>query len=96
MSFQDKNLVCKACGQQFIFTANEQEFYLQKGLTYEPKRCKSCRTLKKTNQGGYGRNYPKQLFDAICAKCGRNTQVPFEPVPGRSIYCKQCYQLIKR
>ena len=96
MSFQDKNLVCKACGQQFIFSAREQEFYSQKGLTFEPKRCKDCRSLKKASQSRENKNYPKQLFDAICAKCGIKTQVPFEPVPGRSIYCKQCYQLIKR
>ncbi len=96
MSFQDKTLVCKECGQQFVFTAKEQEFYAQKNLTYEPKRCKPCRSLKKANQQRNNKNYSRPLFDAVCAKCGRNTQVPFEPVPGRSIYCKQCYQLIKQ
>ncbi len=27
MSFQDKPLQCSDCGQQFTFTAGEQEFY---------------------------------------------------------------------
>jgi CxxC-x17-CxxC domain-containing protein len=95
MSFRDKTLVCKQCGQQFIFSAREQEFYSQKGLTFEPKRCKDCRSLKKANQSRENKNYPKQLFDAICAKCGIKTQVPFQPVQGRSVYCKQCYQQLR-
>lgn len=95
MPFQDKALVCKQCGQQFTFSAKEQEFYSQKGLTFEPKRCKDCRSLKKASQGQENRNYSKQLFDAICAKCGTKTQVPFQPVQGRPVYCKQCYQLMR-
>ena len=25
--YEDKTLVCKECGQEFVFTAGEQEFY---------------------------------------------------------------------
>ena len=31
--FEDKTLECRVCGQEFIFSAGEQEFYQQKGLT---------------------------------------------------------------
>ena len=31
--FQDKTIVCKDCGQEFTFTANEQEFFAEKGFT---------------------------------------------------------------
>jgi CxxC-x17-CxxC domain-containing protein len=44
MSFQDKSLTCVDCGQSFVFTVGEQEFYAQKGFQNEPKRCKSCKT----------------------------------------------------
>ena len=44
----DKKIVCKDCGKEFDFTAKEQEFYQEHGLT-EPKRCKACRDLKKQN-----------------------------------------------
>ena len=47
MEFQDKKLVCKDCGQEFIFTAGEQDFYKEKGLENEPKRCKECRDKRK-------------------------------------------------
>lgn len=49
MEFQDKTLVCKDCGQEFVFTAGEQAFYKEKGLDNEPKRCKECRDKKKQN-----------------------------------------------
>ena len=39
---KDKTLTCEKCGQEFVFTAGEQEFYNEKGFT-EPKKCKPCR-----------------------------------------------------
>ena len=30
--YEDKTLVCKDCGQEFVFTAGEQEFYAEKGF----------------------------------------------------------------
>lgn len=47
MEFNDKTIVCRDCKNEFIFTAGEQEFYLQKGLDNEPKRCKECRIKRK-------------------------------------------------
>ena len=44
---QDKTLVCKDCGNEFVFTVGEQEFYKEKGFTNEPVRCKECRINKK-------------------------------------------------
>ena len=45
--YQDKTLVCKECGEQFIFSAGEQEFYAERGFQNEPQRCKSCRDKRK-------------------------------------------------
>ena len=50
MEFQDKTLVCKDCGQEFVFTAGEQAFYKEKGLDNEPKRCKECRDKRKAQR----------------------------------------------
>ena len=41
--YTDKTLVCKDCGNEFVFTAGEQEFYAEKGFQNEPTRCKACR-----------------------------------------------------
>lgn len=32
MDFQDKTLVCKDCGKEFVFSAGEQAFYAEKAL----------------------------------------------------------------
>ena len=34
--YEDKTLVCKECGAEFVFTAGEQEFYAEKGFVNEP------------------------------------------------------------
>jgi len=50
--FTDKVMACVDCGQEFTFTAGEQEFYAQKGFTEAPKRCSSCRAARKAQRGG--------------------------------------------
>jgi len=35
------------------------------------------------------------LYDARCAKCGKDTKVVFAPKAGRPIYCKTCLKKIK-
>ncbi len=59
--YNDKNLTCADCGQEFVFTASEQDFYAQRGFT-EPRRCPSCRASRKaarnaTGGGGAGSSY---------------------------------------
>ena len=44
---EDKTIVCKDCGCEFIFTAGEQEFYKEKGFENDPVRCTECRIAKK-------------------------------------------------
>ena len=39
--YEDKTLVCKECGKEFVFTAGEQEFYAERGFQSEPQRCKA-------------------------------------------------------
>ena len=43
--FEDKTLVCKDCGKEFVWTAGEQEFYASRGFENQPQRCKPARTL---------------------------------------------------
>ncbi|MBI4299662.1 MAG: zinc-ribbon domain containing protein [Chloroflexi bacterium] len=89
----DKTLVCRDCGQEFTFTASEQEFFAQKGFTNEPSRCPTCRAARKAggNVGGFNGRRDRQTFPAVCAQCGKAAQVPFEPRNGRPVYCSDCY-----
>ena len=90
MSFQDKVLTCRDCGQQFTFTAGEQEFYASKGLQNEPGRCPDCRAIRRGSRGGDA-PAQRQMFDVICSNCGAQTQVPFQPTSGRPVYCSDCF-----
>ena len=54
----DKTIVCRDCGQEFVFSAGEQQFYATRGLS-EPTRCTSCRAARKAARdsgGGYDRS----------------------------------------
>src|SRR5436305_13381366 len=51
--YSDKNLTCADCGQEFVFTASEQDFYAQRGFT-EPRRCPSCRASRKAARNSTG------------------------------------------
>ena len=63
--YEDKTLVCKECGNEFVFTAGEQEFYAERGFQNEPQRCKACRDARKNAARG-----PREYFTAVCAACG--------------------------
>ena len=88
--FTDKTLKCRDCGADFVWTASEQEFYQQKGFDNPPARCPSCRQLKKQRM-----NSDRQMYDVTCAKCGKATQVPFEPKGDRPVYCSECFRAMR-
>ena len=39
-------------------------------------------------RGGYGG--PREMHDATCSDCGQPCQVPFKPMEGRPVYCRNC------
>ncbi len=87
--YEDKTLVCKDCGAEFVFTAGEQEFYAEKGFQNEPTRCKDCRQARKSSRPAAGGQ--REMHEAVCAECGATTQVPFAPKNDRPIYCSECF-----
>ena len=84
--YEDKNLVCKECGNEFVFTAGEQEFYAERGFQNEPQRCKNCRDARKNATRG-----PREFFTATCARCGGEAKVPFQPKSDRPVFCSECF-----
>ena len=51
--YSDKVLTCADCGQEFVFSAREQEFYATRQFS-EPRRCGSCRASRKAARGDSG------------------------------------------
>ena len=102
MSYADKTLTCSDCNTSFTFSASEQEFFASKGFTNEPRRCPNCRAARKQERGGGygggggGYRQQREMYPAVCATCGKNTQVPFEPRNGRPVYCSDCYSKSRR
>ncbi|MDY6834529.1 MAG: zinc-ribbon domain containing protein [Chloroflexota bacterium] len=101
MEFQDKTLECVECGNSFIFSAEEQEIFANKGFMNEPKRCTTCRESRRQRSmsirgGTDGYQRQRKMYAAVCASCGKDTEVPFEPQEGRPVYCSACYAKVRR
>ena len=86
--YEDKTLVCRDCGNEFVFTAGEQAFYAEKGFQNEPTRCKGCRDSRKANRSN---GEAREMYETVCAECGAPTRVPFIPKNDRPIYCSECF-----
>ena len=99
MAFSDRDLTCVECNQVFVFTADDQQYHSEKGYTNEPKRCPSCRQARRANSGGGGGGggggfggMRREMHPAVCAECGKDTEVPFRPTGERPVYCSDCYR----
>ena len=88
--YEDKTLVCKDCGREFVFTAGEQEFYAEKGFQNEPQRCKECRDARKAASRSN-----REMFTTVCANCGKEATVPFQPTSDRPVYCSECFAAMR-
>ena len=105
MAFKDKTLECSDCGSEFTFSADEQEFFQSRGYTNEPKRCPECREARKAQRYGdsgnsygnsrYGHSSPREMFPAVCAECGKETSVPFQPRGDKPVYCSDCFRKVR-
>lgn len=95
--YQDKILICRDCGAEFVWSAGEQEFFAQKGFDKPPTRCPECRKKRRTERDGKPaasaavNNGPKQLYPIVCANCGKTGEVPFKP-ESANILCADCFR----
>ena len=83
------------CGTSFAFSADDQQYHAEKGFANEPKRCPSCRSNRRAGggggYGGGGGGGRREMHPAVCANCGKNTEVPFQPRGDRPVYCSDCF-----
>ena len=82
---EDKTLMCKDCGNKFVFTAGEQKFFIERGLQNIPKRCKIC-TAK--NKDKLREKHP--MWWVKCKVCGKKNEVPFETTT-EDVLCEECF-----
>src|SRR5947209_20291073 len=107
MVYSDKTLTCVQCGNDFTFSADDQQYHASRGYQ-EPKRCPTCRAERRSQGGGGnygGSSYgsgggggggydrpQRQMYSATCANCGREAMVPFQPRGDKPVYCSDCFQ----
>jgi CxxC-x17-CxxC domain-containing protein len=98
MEFVDRLLICADCGGEFIFTAGEQLFFLDKQFKNDPKRCKPCKSRRSANGAAATPGSPaaagisRTETRTECSECGISTTVPFKPTQGRPVLCRQCFK----
>ena len=34
----------------------------------------------------------RQMYPAVCAQCGKDTKVPFQPRGDKPVYCSDCFR----
>ena len=88
--FEDKTLVCRDCGKEFVFTASEQQFFADKGFQNDPTRCHECRVARRNRENP--NRAERQMYEVICDGCGCTNQVPFQPRGDRPVYCRECFE----
>jgi len=55
-----------------------------------PRRDFGRRDFRKRDSGGYGGR--REMYKAVCAECGKECEIPFEPKEGRPVYCSDCFE----
>lgn len=93
MELQDKRIQCVDCGQVFVFTAGEQRFFREKHILNEPKRCRVCKTKMMAHMPPQTGDAPRRIETVVrCSRCEKETTVPFIPIQGRPVFCRDCFQ----
>ena len=99
MEFVDRLLTCVDCGGEFVFTAGEQLFFMDKQFKNDPKRCKPCKSRRSAaaagaapGSGPAAAGISRTETRTECSECGISTTVPFKPTQGRPVLCRQCFK----
>ncbi len=104
MSYQDRTLTCQDCGQSSRSLRKTSSITPRRATPTSPSVARvAARPAVAAavvadgggygggGGGGYGRA-PREMHDAVCAQCGKQTQVPFLPRGDRPVYCSDCFQ----
>ena len=102
MIYVDRTLNCVDCGTEFVHSAEDQEYYAQKGFVSEPRRCPGCRAARRSMReagDGSGREHggsggTREYFAVVCTRCGNQAQVPFRPHADRPVFCSDCFRIV--
>ena len=84
-NLEDKELECQVCGNKFVFSVGEQEFFQEKGLQNVPKTCPACREKKRRGE--------KIEIKESCSICGKEG-IFRKKIHAEKILCQDCAKKI--
>ena len=86
----DQRLTCAECRKAFLFSAQEQAVFAERGFK-PPRRCLGCRRARRRAAGldpaGGDRS---DVHEVTCARCGAKDTVTFRPDGRGPVYCRAC------
>ena len=78
--YEDKTLTCRECGNEFVFSASEQEFFAQKGFQNEPSRCPACRAARRAQNAAAARprflSSPAEIVPCTAVSASKHSARP--------------------
>ena len=83
--------VCSDCGakcQVPFKPTGSKPIYCSKCFEKYDDKDSSERRPRRDYRGSEDR----QMFSAVCDKCGKDCKVPFRPSPDKPIYCSDCFE----
>ena len=87
---EDKIIQCKECGDDFVFSAGEQQFFQTKGFS-APQRCKNCR--QKGRQTVEKNDRDVKYTQVTCKSCHKTEKIPFEILGDpNELLCQECWE----
>lgn len=90
--FTDRTLTCRMCGKPFVFSADEQAFYAEKGFQRAPDYCRDCRIARRQNALQDAMNDPAKRYHYRCKRCAK-VFVLTRPLPEQYkdlMLCPEC------
>jgi len=85
--------VCSECGKDckvpFKPTSGKPIYCSECFEKYDKKDDKSRKPRRDSRRSG-----DKEMFSAVCDKCGKDCKVPFKPSSDKPIYCSDCFEKI--
>ena len=88
---QDRTCVCRDCGREFIFSAQQQKEFREERFS-APTRCLDCHERRNARRR-HSRGGDCEIHVAPCSVCGKQANVPFKPSSDKPIYCANCFQM---
>jgi len=76
--------------EEEIEEPEETEEVAEEETTEEPE-AEVAEEETKEEVGEVG-GFERKMYKATCADCGKECEVPFKPIEGRPVYCRDCYR----